>query len=110
MGKSIDKKFKSRFSGTLQFVANYEEFSEVDIGDNLGILAHGAGNEFAAFFEGAELKKRYQIVFLQQECTVNNGPVINEKKRKVVQYKLPLNGKIYLNDFTKGKIKEYPVD
>jgi hypothetical protein len=110
MGKGIDKNFKSRFEGTLQFVSDYEDFRRVEIGDCLGILAQGRGNEFSAYFEGKEEKRSYQKVFLQQECILNDGPIINEKKSKVTAYKLPLTGKINLEDFTKGKLREYPIN
>ena len=76
----------------------------------MGILAHGRGNDFGAFFEGRELKGEFQIVFLQQKCKINDGPIINKEYSKVVEYQLPLTGEMHLEDFMRGKIKEYPVD
>lgn len=109
MKRTIERKFHPRFDGIVQFVANYEDFKEVSIGNCLCILAQGRGNEFSAYFEGRESHKRYQIILLQQEETLNDGPIINEKTSKVVEYKLSLSGKINLKDFYNGKIKEYPV-
>jgi hypothetical protein len=110
MDKGIDKHFKKRFNGILQFVSEYNDFEKVEKGDLLGILAQGRGNEFGAYFEGRELKRKFQKVFLQQECIINDGPQINQKFSKVVEYKLPLTGKICLEHFIKGKIKEYPLN
>lgn len=109
MKNTIEKKFHPKISGILQFVSDYEDFSKVDVGDCLGIFVHGRGNEFSAYFEGREEKKRNQIILLQQEEKINDGPRINEKRLKVVEYQLPLKGKIYLEHFERGKIKEYPV-
>lgn len=109
MKKTIEKKFYPRINGILQFVADYEDFEKVNIGDCLGILAQGKGNEFSAYFEGREANKRRQIIFLQQQSFVNDGPIINKNISKVVEYELPLTGNIKLDDFYKGKIKEYPV-
>jgi hypothetical protein len=108
MTKDIDKKFKLRFSGIAQFVSNYEEFGKVEIGNNLAVLVSGINREFTAFFEGRELKKDFQRVFLQYDYHINEGP-IRETGVKVVEYKLPLTGKICLEHFMKGKVKEYPL-
>jgi len=110
MDNSIEKKFTPRYKGTAQFISDYEDFGKVEIGNNLGVLAQGRGNEFGAFFEGRELKQEFQLVLLQQKCVINDGPIINKSNLKVVEYKLPLTGNIYLDDFIKGKIKEYPVN
>ena len=109
MKKTIERKFHPRFEGILQFVVNYEDFQELTIGNCLGVLAQGRGNEFSAYFEGREAHKRHQIILLQQEGILNDGPIINKQISKVVEYKLPLSGKINLEDFYKGKVKEYPV-
>ena len=109
MKKTIERKFHPRFEGILQFVVNYEDFQKLDIGDCLGILAQGRGNKFSAYFEGREVYKRHQIILLQQEENLNDGPIIDKKTSKVVEYKLPLSGKINIKDFYKGKVKEYHV-
>lgn len=109
MAKSIDKHFKSRFSGVPYFLLKYEELEEVKVGNNLVVLVQGMNNEFTAFFEGRELNKNSQIVYLQLDYKIEEGPM-KERGTKVIKYKLPLTGKIYLEDFAKGKIREYPVE
>jgi hypothetical protein len=106
-GKSIDKNFKPRFSGILQFVANYEEFKDLSEGDSLAILAQDKeGFGLGAYLESVEILRNKQRVFLQHQ---KKEEFTNKSKIIVSEFLFPLSGKIYLNDFKQNKIKEYPV-
>jgi len=102
MGNTIEKKFKPRFKGTLQFVSNWEDFENLEIGCCAAVLPVGKGNEFPAYFEGKESswRKGKQKIFLQYRDPVT-------QKMKVTSYTVPLQGKINLNDLEKGR--EYKV-
>jgi hypothetical protein len=107
--KSIEKKFEKRFNGILQFVSDYKDFQIIPLGASAFILPEN-GEEFGAYFEGMELDEELncQRVFLQYQQKIEKGP-IKEKKWVVTEYLLPLEGKIYLNDFKKNKHKDYKV-
>ena len=93
MADTLERKFKKRFEGVLQFVSDYEDFGKVPIGASMSIL--GNNGDIAGYLEDVEkIDKNKQKVFIQYK---KNG------KYFVKEHGIPLTGKINLNRLKAGK-------
>ena len=117
MGNHIGKKFNIRpQTEKSKLIMNYEDFADAQPGNFLGLFVGGKynslDNTLTTFFEKTipiKDQKDKQRVFLQHHERTNSD-LYDGKKPIVVEYKLPLKGRISLEDFQKGKVKTYLVN
>ena len=110
MSKTIDKNFKSRYSGITQFIGDYGDFDNLKIGMWSIFLFEGSNEmQFQAFFEGRELENKKQRVFLQYDFEIKKGN-FGKKRILVGEYLFPISGKIREEDLDNCFIRHYPVN
>ena len=110
MVKSVERKFHSRSSGTMQVITRYEELEKLEIGMWPAIYARRSREIFQVCFEGREpIGKDKQRVFLKYDLEIPFWPHAEEMPQ-VIEYMLPRRGEILIEDFEKGKIKTHGVN
>ena len=115
MGKeNLEDKSNDEFDNSGKIILNYEDFANAKKGNFLALSMSGNyNNQLSKIFSNCTttfFKKRevidanFQKVFLHHsERTSDN--LYNGKKPRVVEYILPRTGKLKLNKFKEGEVK-----
>lgn len=103
------KTFPKRLAGLFRVVENGEGFLERQVGEFLSIRFKGKKNDsIGAYFEGVEkINSNKQKVFLQYDA--DNEDSTENFKSQVIEYILPLDGKLSRTDFIEGRGNSYPI-
>ena len=101
--------FKKRtHTNNTRYIGHYEALPKLKIGDHFKSNL-GKTHSFYAYLEKlSQINQYIQRVILQHEDIHISGPEI-KSKRVAFEYLLPLNGRMKIDDFLKGKGREYEV-
>ncbi|NCN51444.1 hypothetical protein GW931_00325 [archaeon] len=108
--KNIERKFEKRFEGVLQFVSDYEDFTNLSVGACASISPKEEDKSFGCYFEGSEIiDENTQRVFIQYVPSKGRYfPHQKQMKNFVVEYHFPISGEISIEDFKAEK--KYKVE